>query len=111
MSKFDEFVDAVLNGAKDLAKQVFDGLEDNAKEDARAFLEKSEADLKRWTKLLAVKEITERDFADLVHAKKALAEYSGSHFLDSSLSCCQRRTTGWLKVRRGRFMERSSRRK
>lgn len=74
MSKFDEFVDAVLNGAKDLAKQVFDGFEDSAKEDAKAFLEKSEADLKRWTKLLAVKEITERDFADLVHAKKALAE-------------------------------------
>lgn len=74
MSKFDEFVDAVLNGVKDLAKQAFDGFEDSAKEDAKAFLEKSEADLKRWTKLLAVKEITERDFADLVNAKKALAE-------------------------------------
>lgn len=74
MSKFDDFVEAVLGGAKDLAKEVFDGLEDNAKADAKAFLDKAESDLKRWTKLLAVKEITERDFADLVQAKKALAE-------------------------------------
>ncbi|MBK6360676.1 hypothetical protein [Candidatus Skiveiella danica] len=74
MSKFDEFVNAVLNGARDLAVVVFNGLEDSAKDDAKAFLEKFEADLKRWTKLLAVEEITERDFADLVHAKKALAE-------------------------------------
>jgi hypothetical protein len=74
MSKFDDFVEAVLGGAKDLAKEVFDGLEDNAKADAKAFLDKAESDLKRWTKLLAVKEITERDFSDLVQAKKALAE-------------------------------------
>ena len=66
MSKFDEFVNAVLNGARDLAVVVFNGLEDSAKDDAKAFLEKFEADLKRWTKLLAVEEITERAFADLV---------------------------------------------
>ncbi|MBK9987698.1 MAG: hypothetical protein IPP21_12420 [Betaproteobacteria bacterium] len=59
MSKFDEFVNAVLNGARDLAVVVFNGLEDSAKDDAKAFLEKFEADLKRWTKLLAVEEITD----------------------------------------------------
>lgn len=74
MSKYDEFVEAVLGGAKDLARQVFDGLEDNARADAKSFLEKTEADLKCWTRLLSLREITERDFADLVHAKKALAE-------------------------------------
>jgi hypothetical protein len=74
MSKFDEFVEAVLSGSKDLAKNIFDGFEENAKEDANAFLKKAEVDLKRWTKLLAAKKLTERDFSDLVHAKKALAE-------------------------------------
>jgi hypothetical protein len=74
MSKFDEFVEAVLDGAKELAKQIFDGLEDNAKDDAKAFLKKYENDLRRWTKMLANREITEHDFTDLVQAKKALAE-------------------------------------
>ena len=74
MSKFDEFVDAVLSGSKDLAKQIFGGFEDGAKEDANAFLKNTEDDLRRWTKLLASKDLTQRDFTDLVQAKKALAE-------------------------------------
>ena len=73
-SKFEDFIKAVLEGAKDLAKDIFNGFEDQAKEDAKAFLKKTEADLKRWTKLLAEKKLTEQDFGDLVQAKKALAE-------------------------------------
>ena len=71
---FDEFVDMFLSGAKELAKQVFDGFEDNAKADARAFVDKTEADLKRWAKLLADGELSKDEFENLVRAKKALAE-------------------------------------
>ena len=74
MSRFDVFTEAVLTGAKDLAKETFDGFEDAAKDDAKAFLKKTRKDLKRWTKLLAKKRLTEQDFSDLVDAKKALAK-------------------------------------
>jgi hypothetical protein len=73
-NKFDDFINAVTEGAKDLAKDIFNGFENQAKEDVKAFANKAEADLKRWTKLLAEKKLTEQDFGDLVQAKKALAE-------------------------------------
>lgn len=76
MNKFDEFMREILDGTKDLAKQNFDGFEDNAKADAKTFLKKTEDDLRRWTKLLSAKKISEQDFRDLVSAKKALAEIS-----------------------------------
>ena len=74
MSKFDEFFDAVLEGAKDLAKEILQGFITEAGEDTKAFLEKTRADLERWTGLLADKKLTEQDFSDLVLAKKALAQ-------------------------------------
>lgn len=73
-NKFDEFTNAVLSGAKDLAKNLFDDFEEQAREDAKDFLKKAESDLKRWTKLLSEKKITEQDFGDLIQAKKALVE-------------------------------------
>ena len=73
-TKFDSFIKGVIEGAKDLGKEIFDGFEDQAKEDAKAFLAKTEADLMRWTKLLADEKLTEQEFGDLVQAKKALAE-------------------------------------
>ncbi len=74
MASFDDFVEALKNGSKDLAKEIFDGFEDEASNDAKAFLEKTKEDMRRWTKLLAQGELTEQDFSDLVQAKKALAE-------------------------------------
>ena len=74
MAKFDDFTNAVLEGTKDLAKDIFNGFEEQAKEDGKAFTKKAEADLRRWTKLLADRKLIEQDFCDLVQAKKALAE-------------------------------------
>ena len=74
MANFEEFVDAIKEGVKQLAKENFDGFENEAKSDAEAFIEKSKQDLQRWTKLLAQGDINEEDFSDLVNAKKALAE-------------------------------------
>ena len=74
MADFEDFVEVLKEGAKELAKDNFDGFEDKAKQDAEAFIDKSKDDLKRWTKLLAQGDINEEDFSDLVHAKKALAE-------------------------------------
>jgi len=78
MSTFDDFLDSVKDGAKDLAKNIFDDYQTEAQDDAEAFLEKTKVDLKRWSILLAQGELNQQDFGDLVLAKKALAEI---HFL------------------------------
>lgn len=74
MSKFDEYVNAVLEGAKDLARQLFSELGENARTDAQAFLDKAKADLERWTKMVANGSLTKDELTDLVNAKKALLE-------------------------------------
>ncbi len=74
MGKFDDFVAAVLTGVKDLVKNIIDGFEDQAGEDAKAFLDKMQNDLQKWAMLRAEKKITDQDFIDLVQGKKALAE-------------------------------------
>ena len=74
MSKFDDFLDAVLAGAETLAKEEFGDFGVEAKADAKVFLEGMEADLRRWTILLAEKRLEQRDFEDLLRAKKALLQ-------------------------------------
>ena len=74
MSKFDVFVGGVLDGTRSLAKDLVDDLQQQSRADAQAFLDKTQADLQRWTGLLANGQLSEMDFSDLVHAKKALAE-------------------------------------
>jgi hypothetical protein len=74
MVEFDEFISALKDGAKLLAKESFDGFENEASQDAVAFIGKSKTDLQRWTTLLAQGDINEEDFVDLVNAKKAVAE-------------------------------------
>ncbi|WP_028876218.1 hypothetical protein [Teredinibacter turnerae] len=74
MANFEDFIDALKEGAKEIARETFDGFEDQAKQDAEDFVEQSKEDLKRWTKLLAQGDINEQDFSDLVLAKKAIAE-------------------------------------
>lgn len=74
MADFDDFRAAVADGARRLGRDMLDGLEAEARADAEAFLARTESDLRRWTKLLAAGELSKQDFADLVGAKKALAE-------------------------------------
>jgi len=74
MSKYDEFIVALSEGAKGLAKDIFKGFEDQATEDARAFARKTETDLKRWTQQLALKQIDREEFGDFVKAKQAVIE-------------------------------------
>lgn len=74
MANFEDFIDALKEGAKELARETLNGFEDQAKQDAEYFIEKSKEDLNRWTSLLAQGDINKQDFSDLVIAKKALAE-------------------------------------
>ena len=74
MSNFDDFVEAIEEGVKELAKKTLKGFKDEAITDAKAFLEASKEDLQRWTKLLAKGELSQDDFEWLVMGRKDVAE-------------------------------------
>jgi hypothetical protein len=98
MNQFDEFIEAIKTGAKDLAREIFDGFEDQAKDDANAFLAKAQADLQRWTKLLAQGDLTEQDFSDLIQAKKALAEIHALRQAGVALTKLERFRTRFINL-------------
>jgi len=74
MSNFDDFIQAVQEGVEELAKKTLKGFKDEALTDAKTFLESSQDDLQRWTKLLAQGELTQDDFEWLIMGRKDVAE-------------------------------------
>ena len=69
MSKFSQFFDAVLDGAKSVAGDSARAFLKEATTDNGAFKLRAEADLKRWTKLLANGDINKDDYASLVRGQ------------------------------------------
>ncbi len=98
MSKFDDFTDAVLTGAKDLAKKTIEGFEDQAGSDAKAFLDKMKSDLLRWAQQRAENKITDQDFTDFVQGKKALAEIHALTQAGIAAIKLERFRTGLIKL-------------
>jgi hypothetical protein len=74
MSDFDDFRNAVIDEAEELAKTVLKRGVKEARADAEAFVKKSAEKLERWTKLLAAGDLTKDEFASLVRSQKDLAE-------------------------------------
>ena len=74
MPSFDDYLDAVREGAKDLLKETFTRGEVQASEIFEAHLLKSRERLQRWTKLLAEGEITELEFKLLVNNQITLGK-------------------------------------
>lgn len=71
---WNAFIEAVEEGLKTLAKNtVLDAL-DQAKADAKAFVNDSEESLRRWGDALAQGKITKDDFEYLVGGQKDLAK-------------------------------------
>ncbi|MEH2513611.1 Ulp1 family protease [Nitrobacteraceae bacterium AZCC 1564] len=77
MSKFSEFEEGVLSGAKDLAVGTLKDLATIIEDDANAFLKSSAEKLKRWTRMLAKEQITRAEFTALVESQRALATLEG----------------------------------
>jgi len=71
---FKAFLSAVKDGVKGLITRTLAEHGEAAGKDANAFLEKTRADLERWTKQLADGALTKDDFAFLVKGKADLAE-------------------------------------
>jgi hypothetical protein len=74
MANFDDFIEAVEKGAKELAKKTLKEFGDEAASDAKDFLEKSKDDLDKWKKLVSDGELPQDDFKWLVRGRKDVAE-------------------------------------
>ena len=71
---FDKLFNDLKNGVATLAKATVKNYTKQAMQDAQEFLQESEEKLKRWTLLLADKQLTSEDFEWLVMSQKDLAK-------------------------------------
>lgn len=74
MATFEEFFDTLMTELVEFAEYSWKTYKNAAVKDGRVFIEKSKADLERWTKMLAKGELTQDDFEWLMVGKKDLAE-------------------------------------
>jgi hypothetical protein len=74
MADFAHFLEELTGKLAALAAQQWTAYRDAAISDGTAFVEKTRADLERWSQLLANGALTKDDFAWLVQGKKDLAE-------------------------------------
>lgn len=74
MSRFDEFVNGVLEGAKQLARDMLQKGIEEARQDAESFLQRTDEKMRRWTGLLARGELKRDEFEFLVRSQTDLAE-------------------------------------
>ena len=72
MSKFDDYLNAVLADAKVLLNNTISEGKDEAQAILEAHVANSKARLERWTKLLANGDITQREFRLLVNNQVTL---------------------------------------
>src|SRR5438128_942246 len=73
MSKFDDFTKTVLGGVKGLATGTLKDFLAASKDDAKAFLQQSEDNLRRWTRQLALNELSKDEFEELVRGQADVA--------------------------------------
>jgi hypothetical protein len=74
MSLFDDFWSQLQKEVVCLAENSLGNIKEAAISDGSDFLNKTKADIKKWTTQLAEKEITADDFEWLLKGKKDLAE-------------------------------------
>jgi len=74
MSDFKKIIEEILKEIESLAAETFKKHKDEAFKDGKAFLDKTEDDLGRFSKLVIKGEIKAEEFTKLVLAKKDLAE-------------------------------------
>lgn len=74
MPSYDDFLVAIEDGVKELAKTTVKEFKDEAVTDAESFLEASKDELQKWVKQLSKGELTKDDFEWLVLGRKDAAE-------------------------------------
>lgn len=74
MATFNEFWDELKKELVEFADYSWKEYRNAAIKDGGAFLEKTKADIKRWTNMLATGDLTQEDFEWLIAGKKDLME-------------------------------------
>ncbi|ANY16597.1 hypothetical protein [Bordetella pseudohinzii] len=74
MATFEQFLESLDKDIIEYAEHSWSALRQAATADARAFVQKSRQDLERWSRLLALGELSRDDFDWLVRSKRDLAE-------------------------------------
>lgn len=74
MPNFEELFSELKTNMEDLVKLTLSNYKKEALEDAKTFLESTKDKLKRWTELLAAKQLSTEDFEWLVESQKDLAK-------------------------------------
>ena len=72
--KWDEFLDTVIEDAKDLAGSLWEGWKQEAGEDAKKLAEFSKEKLVKWSQALAEDKIDKDEYALLVRSLTTLAK-------------------------------------
>ena len=73
MPDFEEILSSLSAEIKALAEQSWSEYKASATKDAKAFIEKTKDDIKRWTNLVAEGKLTIAEFEFLLKAKRDLA--------------------------------------
>ena len=95
---WNDFVEAVEEGLKTLAKNTVQEALDQAKADAKAFLNDSEESLRRWGDALAQRKITKDDFEYLVGGQKDLAKMHALKAVGITQTRLERFRTGLISL-------------
>ena len=74
MATFKEFLDILKDETEKVVRAEWQDCKEAALRDGGAFVEKTKADLERWTALLALGSLSREDFEWLLKGKKDLAE-------------------------------------
>lgn len=74
MPDVDEILDSLRDDVVDLAETHFEDLREQAIRDSHAFLEETEEDMKRWSRLLQKGDLSKDEFRALLRGRKDLAE-------------------------------------
>ena len=73
MSDFDDFLKLFKSELIDIAKSAGEDIKEELLDDGQAFVQKTKADLQRWTALVAAGDLSQEEFEYLLQAKKDLA--------------------------------------
>jgi len=98
MTKFDEYINAVIDGSKSLAQSNFNDLINEAEQDTKAFIDTIKGDLIKWSGMLVDKKLSEQDFRDLVEAQKELLKIQALTRAGLTLTRCERFRSGLISL-------------
>lgn len=95
---WEEFNNAIVEGAKQLAKDIVGDFLHSAQDDTKEFLDSIKDDLEKWTKMLINKEITKEDYKDLAGSKQELAKFRTLTKAGISATKIERFRTGLINL-------------